>query len=321
MKTSNLVAEEKELPCLFDSQFNEYPPEKDDLKKKRLTAFRMISGNSANELKNTSDYNSVDKYTDNLGIEDGGFLHYLKQGRNRANTDHEDFDEKTKRQITKFNNFSNLCNFKLTKNYEESNMKETYYSNPPESLGKPLQGFNIELKNDQLHNNSEEYCKETFDDKNKDNNQDINVDMDKKIQKLYLIPKMSTTAEVDLELEQKYSNLLDNEEDISAEFKEIEDQIKNYGINCLEEISYNNDLEKQLVTPNYNYKLDSNQDENNKLSKHENENEKDAVLIKSKECDDFIQEMIMTRYRKNQSGDLSLESSTKEFSRSRFLSA
>jgi len=67
---------------------------------------------------------------------------------------------------------------------------------------------------------------------------------------------MSTTTEVDLELEEKNSYPLDVEEDISAEFKEIENEIKNYA--------------------NIDYLVDDDDvDKNNNEGKLENNNMKD----------------------------------------------
>jgi hypothetical protein len=70
-------------------------------------------------------------------------------------------------------------------------------------------------------------------------------DLNQNNQKLFLMSKMSTTTEVDLELEQKYSNLLDKEEDISAEFKELNDEITNYALKDLK-----NESNKKLIENN-----------------------------------------------------------------------
>ena len=58
-------------------------------------------------------------------------------------------------------------------------------------------------------------------------NSNTNINEQENLEKLYLKNKMSTTTEVDLELETKYSKMLDNEEDLSAEFNEIDKEIDN----------------------------------------------------------------------------------------------
>lgn len=149
--------------------------------------------------------------TNNLSVE-GGFLVNLGPKRNRANTDHEDFDQKAEKKFKKFNNFTNL--------YKSATVK-----------------FSQTENKDCTENN-------------------IGQELNPNNQKLFLMSKMSTTTEVDLELEQKYSNLLDKEEDISAEFKELNDEIQNYALKDLK----NDDkkLNEDNVDDADNYPLDEN---------------------------------------------------------------
>ena len=130
--------------------------------------------------------------TNNLSVEGGGFLVNLGPKRNRANTDHEDFNQKAERKFKKFNNFTNLYKSTSVK-FPQTEIKDCAENNF-------MQGQELNPSN----------------------------------QRLFLMSKMSTTTEVDLELEQKYSNLLDKEEDISAEFKELNDEIINYALKALE---------------------------------------------------------------------------------------
>lgn len=147
--------------------------------------------------------------------EEGGFLFNLGPKRNRANTDHEDFDQKAEKKFKKFNNFTNL--YKSVKS-QTTEMTSNY-------------------------------------------SQDIIP------HKLFLMSKMSTTTEVDLELEQKYSNLLDKEEDISAEFKELDEEIKNYALND------NNQHEADMKNEQSDSKLEY------ESSALDNVNENDAVYM------------------------------------------
>jgi hypothetical protein len=143
--------------------------------------------------------------TNNLS--DGGFLTNLAPKRDRANTDHEDFNQKAEKKFKKFCNFTNLY---------KSAVKS------PQSDNKDSSDSVIQ--------------------------QELNANN----HKLFLKSKMSTTTEVDLELEQKYSNLLDKEDDISAEFKELNDEINNYALKDLK-----NEGDKKLNEEDENSQIEN----------------------------------------------------------------
>lgn len=255
--------------------------------RKRLNAFKMIVNNNNNNA------NINNEEIDNLGINNGhNYLNdynpYLDNSnkRNRANTDHEEYNQRALKQISKFHNFTNL----MTKDKNTSTNNETY----------------IEKENMILASST---------------NNPVSL------QKLYLMNRMSTTTEVDVELEQRCSHILDKEKeqyyneyqsknqdkdedediDFSAEYQEIENEIKNY-TKMSKEASYN----KEYLNNNNYY------NDKEETTDYKNLDSYNFCNIENLKMNDSLNDSDINKNNDNDGDEAQLK---KKFSRSRFLSA